>query len=233
MKSTTVKWSKIFILQVFIFTLSGCETNIDESNLSNVKRRKHLVIKPCRQNGKDSSINISVPTDGNPNCDYIAVHTWTILSKITIGRGLLSFNTQSISESVEIDSVFLKLFLIQESSFDPTFNGNSGNNEFYVQRITSEWDDEKVNWINQPDFTYQDQIIVPAVNNTSEGFVRINITKMFQASLHSENSNKEIGFYLKLVKEEVYSKIYIASSNHDDHEKHPELEIYYREVEIQ
>jgi hypothetical protein len=223
--SNYIKWFSVLVSALFLL---NCEqqTNVPAES---VMRSKFISIKPCGNQGKDTRISISSPLMTSfANMDDLIVNTWTILGEKTINRVLIAFNTH-LENDVVIDSVFLNLHLIAETPFDLTFIGNSGDNAMYVQRITSEWEEQEVNWINQPAFTHKNQVKIPSLYEKSDGVVKIDITQLFRDHMFEGKTGNEFGLYIRHQAEEVYKKVYFASSDHADFNKHPELEIYYTE----
>ena len=211
-----------------VFTLTFCQQPIQDASTV-LKQSKSIVIKPCGSQGKDTRISISSPLNtAFADMDALIVNTWTILGVKTINRSLIGFKT-NLNKDIQVDSVFLKLHLISKTLFDHTYIGNSGENALYVQRITSDWKEHEVNWINQPTFTHKNQVEVPAIFEKSEGVVSINVTKLFQDHLAEAKTGNEMGLYIRMKSEEVYKKVYFASSDNTDFDKHPELIVYYTE----
>jgi hypothetical protein len=222
--------SRIFSVVIFLIASFLCGCISDQSKAIDEKKtkiKKHILIKPGPEKGKDASIHIYRPTLNRSDVDFLNVIVWTILGEKTIGRSLMDFKTPFLGKEAQIDSAFLFLHLISKSESDSKYQGNSGENALFISRITSAWEENNVNWINQPSFTHQNQSELSELGNKSNGKVSINVTQLL---IDNDNDN-HIGFYLLFQKETLFSQLLFASSDHSDSTKWPELEIYYHEVE--
>jgi hypothetical protein len=222
-----VKWNNVIFTLILILVFTNCETNVDTRKTSNELLQKHLVLKANSAEVLDLSINNSIPNENRSQLDHIGASAWTSLGNRFTLRSLIGFNTEVIKDVAMVDSVNLLLHLMGSSKIDPTLNGNSGENALYFQRIDSDWDVANVSWINQPNVSYKNQAKLNAVGLRSEGSIEIDVTQMYKDYRKSNSSN--FGVYIRLQKEEIYSRVLFASSNHSDSTKHPSLEIYYKE----
>ncbi len=194
--------------------------------------KKRILIKPGAEKGKDSTFGLYDPQFSNHDAIYIDGYAWTILSVRAVCRSVFEFDLGFVNDNIIIDSVFLSLYAIDpEIESIPTHEGNFGENAFQLLRITSDWTENEVNWINQPTITYKNHKKFPKVESLYEDLLHVDITDMTLDML--KEGKKNLGIMMKLDEEEIFSVVLFASSDYSDSTKHPELEIYYREVEIQ
>ncbi len=226
---------KLLIYNILFITSVLCTACLSENptgNMDNkIETRKHTLIKPGPEKGKEAAINIYIPLENRTNNDYLPLSSWTVLGERITGRLILNFDLDFGERTILIDSVLLNLHLITHSDDSPTFEGNSGENAFYIRRVIEDWDTETVTWVNQPKYTNQYQVLVPAIKSKSTGVVKANVTDLFCANWDENLNRSNISFYLKLKKEKLYTQVYFASSHYPDSTKYPELEIFYREIE--
>ncbi len=141
-------------------------------------------------------------------------------------RALLQFNLDLLPANVKIYKAKLSLYS------NPTpLNGhnnvaNSGtNNALYIQRVTSGWNKDAINWMNQPLTTTDDQILIPHTDEEFLDLIDLDVTKLVTDILASQQNN---GFLIRLKNENaLYNFRVFCSSKYPDATKHPKLEILY------
>src|SRR5690349_3292330 len=76
-----------------------------------------------------------------------------------IARAFLGFNLDTLPEDAQIVSAKLSLYGL--SSYYTIPQGNLGENNLLIQRVTDNWNQTTVNWNNQPSTTGEGQIELP------------------------------------------------------------------------
>lgn len=184
-----------------------------------------ITIKPGSDTGKDAFI-----WDVNPNNNYgdsheFTITAWTNSNIPALRRCFIDFDFSELpSEAIIVDAT---LSLYNDSTSLST-NGEhsqlSGSNEMLVQRVVDPWNEEEINWNNQPGFSVQNEVLVPASKSPHQDY-SIDVTSLVCDMI--EFSKSSFGFKLKLQTEEYYRSLIFASSNHIESALHPQLRICF------
>jgi hypothetical protein len=196
-----------------------------------VSAQKTLVLQPGPEDGKDAPISwIESDAYGGDwqnlnysNSKYIRASAWTWGGYSGFGRFLIEFDLSSIPPKSEIISAKLTLF---HDGSSETQSPLSGSNEVVIHRITEPWDETLVTWNNQPKYTDEGSVIIPATIEDKQNIERIDVTKLVADVVQHENN---FGFMFKLVTEEQYRRMHFASSDNPNFNLRPKLEITYNE----
>ena len=201
----------LFLALLFTFQIVLAQTNT-------------IILQPKHNKGKDSFIYDFKSTQNYGEHPEFSSISWTNGGTPVNARGLLEFDLSSIPHGATINSAKLSLY-----SFDSPSNGShstlSGSNESVLNRLTSSWDENTVNWSNQPSFTIQNQVILAESTNEIQNYLDIDVTSLVQDMV--DNPNNSFGFLLKLVTEDYYRAMIFASSDNTDSSLHPKLEVRY------
>ena len=190
-----------------------------------------ITLQPDSVTGKDAMVG-SYPNDLNTNIGnhiHLLASAWTVSGSPGVRRGLLQFDLSGIPAGASIVEAKLSLY---HSSMQPNegHTDRSGSNDWVIQRITSNWDEQTVTWNNQPNSTTQNQILLPGctgcwpVYSTSD-YLNINVDTIVQYWV--DNPSENFGFIMKLQTEQFYRAMKFASSDHPDASLHPKLEVTY------
>lgn len=159
----------------------------------------------------------------------IAAVAWTASGYKSYMRSLLSFQLSAIPSGSTIQSATLYFYSDPNISGSSDANGNSqlsGSNAFYLEKITSAWNEFSVTWNTQPSTTTADRVWVgPSVSTTENR--QINITNIVQGWVNNPQSN--FGLKMFLENEVHYRSRNYASKNHMNTALHPKLVITYTE----
>jgi len=206
MKNIYLKQFFIFII-IFTFNKSFSQTTI--------------ILQPGTDDGKDAMVRTLYPNTPHGDKETIMAAAWTYSGEFGITRSLFDFDLSVIPDSVEILDARLNLY------YNPTcgHEGHYGENESYLQRITSSWEEYSVNWNNQPSVTYNNQVRIQTSTISTQDYPDINVTALIIDIINDpENS---FGFMLKLQDESKYRSLIFASSDHPVSEIRPKLAITY------
>ena len=94
-----------------------------------------------------------------------------------------------------------------------------------MQRNTSNWTEQTVNWINQPSSTNIDEVILPQSTSPTQDYLNIDVKNIVQHMVTNPHDN--YGFMLKLINESYYARLIFASGDNPIVSKHPKLNIKY------
>lgn len=145
-------------------------------------------------------------------------YCWTQNGIVNITRPLIRFDFTEIPAGAKVQEALLILH------YDPTthwFGYHSGNTDFYVRRILEPWDELTATWNNQPATTTQHELYVPPAAFNQQNYV-LNVTDMV-ADMLSADSPGNFGFMMSLQDEFPYNSVRIASADHADLSRRPQL----------
>lgn len=119
-----------------------------------------IILRPDSAAGKDALLDSQYPTVNNGTTTDFAALSWTRNQglSLTNARSLIEFDLSSIPNCAVINSAKVSLYCNTSSSLTQL---NSGTNSFFIQRITSNWNEHTVTWSNQPSTTTINQVILP------------------------------------------------------------------------
>jgi len=184
-----------------------------------------IILQPGPSEGKDTYLH---GLDYCQNLNFgddkqIPANAWTFQGVPGIVRGIIEFDLSSISNHTEIISSKLSLYAWDKLTCMEQHSMLSGSNTCEIQRVISPWDEMTVTWNNQPNTTTQNQILIPETNNPTQNFLDLDVTNLVIDMIN--NPNNSHGFLIKLKTEEYYRRMNFCSSNHENPELHPKLEI--------
>ncbi len=183
-----------------------------------------ITLQPDASQGKDAWINSGQPSNNYADYPNFAAIAWTSGGEF-ISRGLLDFDLSSIPANATISSAKLSLYCNTTSDHTQLHSGLSGSNACYLQRITSSWTENAVNWTNQPSSTTTNQVTLAASNSSTQDYLDIDVLNLIKDM--KANSSSSFGIMLKLVSEVKYRSLIFANSDHLDAAKRPKLVITY------
>lgn len=206
---------KIFICVCFLF-----------AGLTTLGQSQTSVFKPGPMLGIDAFVS-SYPglenTNFGTNQDIAAV-SWTASGTPFDSRTYFKFDLSSIPITAQIQSATLNL------TFNPNSGhaqGNQGDNECFIRRVTSFWDESSITWNSQPTNSPTNQTLLATSANSAQSYPNIDVTLLVEPMVANPGSN--YGFLLMLQTEAVYRSMVFASSDHLDSLFWPELSIVWED----
>lgn len=178
-------------------------------------------------NNVDIIIDPYYPTFTDDTTVEFNASTWTKNGSLGIQRSLIDFDFSTVPTNAIVQSATLTLYN-NPASYNGFQNGEhshiSGSNESVLQRITSSWQHNTVNWNNQPstDATYEATLLQDT--NVHQDYA-IDVTNLIRDRI--QNPSTTFGFMLKLITEQPYRCLVFASSDHPNQTLHPNLELCY------
>ena len=189
-----------------------------------------LILQPGSHEGKDAFIE-DYPYDDYRNrnwgkSDEFAAISWTAGGTPFVVRSFIDFNFDTIPDNATIDSAKLSLYAYGNNGHGVGHDTLGGANECYLYRIIEEWEEDLITWNTQPNVTEINKVLIPRSDSTMQDFVGIDITNLVRDIIeYKENS---YGFMLRLEIESDYRRMFFATSDVQEEQKRPKLEIYYK-----
>lgn len=188
-----------------------------------------LTLQPDPTSGKDAILHgLSSQRDLNfgTNQQFVA-NAWTFSGEDAQIRSVIDFNLAAIPTSSSILSAYLQLYAWDSSSGMGQHSTESGENTCFLQRITSNWNEQTITWNNQPTTTESNQVEIPYTYYATQNFI-LDVTKLLIDT--KNNPNQSFGFMLKLKNETSKRRMNFASSDHPNPQLRPKLIIVYSSV---
>lgn len=185
-----------------------------------------ITIMPETGKGKNASIwNIHPSTNYGYDPDFIAT-AWTNSGNLSIVRGLIDFDLNSnLPANAIITSATLSLYH-HASSANIGHSSLSGPNDAWLRKITSSWSENTVTWNNQPTYSTQDQVYLPATTSNTMSYPSIDVTNLITDMWNNPGSC--FGMLFMLNTEINYRSMLFASNNNIDTSVVPKLRICYQ-----
>lgn len=169
--------------------------------------------------------NASNKEGSHPGAPEVGANTWTHEGVTIYQRGLFKFDLSSIPANATILSAKLSLYSNPTPGNGDLINANSGpNNAMLIQKVTSAWTPSTVKWVNQPNSTTQDQVLIPHTTSSFLDLVDVDVKNLVK-SMVAPNSN--YGFLIRLQTEQIFNSRIFCSSFYPIAAKHPKIVIEY------
>ncbi len=152
------------------------------------------------------------------NAAYVIPGT---LGGLNINRALIEFDLSNVPTNAVITNAKLSLFSTGPIGSSPGHIMPS--NSSLIQNILSPWSESQVSWDNQPLSTNANEVILLSSTSPTQDYLEIDITNLAR----SWQSTFNYGFILKQINETASRGLLFCSSDHQNKEKHPKLEICY------
>ncbi len=127
----------------------------------------------------------------------------------------LQFDLSSIPANQVFESATLNLF------YPPGHvNQQAGQNDLYVQRVTSGWLEGSITWNTVPSYTTTGQVSVPAATSTTQNY-SINVSGLVNEWICNGEANE--GLRIALQNYTTYRSAVFATRDHANPALHPQL----------
>jgi PKD repeat protein len=191
------------------------------SCLHNLYAQDTLVIQTGPE-GKYANLWSYHPDNNYGHTQLFHTMGWTFWGEPGIIRSLIAFDLSEIPPSAFIIEANLSLFYYntQPNPLPP-----HGENESFLQLITSAWDEETVTWNNPPLTTSEDEVYLPQSTEPEQDYPDIDVTISIIKMLNEPENYH--GLMLRLKNEDPYACLLFASGDCDSIELRPKLEIVY------
>jgi hypothetical protein len=145
---------------------------------------------------------------------------------VNTNRALLFFDLSQIPIGSTILSAKLNLYAYTEFTVIPVDNGHYGSNQSKLNRITSQWSENTVNWNTQPTVTNLNEVMLNQSIFPDQNYLDIDVKNLVQDMI--DNPSNSFGFELSLVNEVSTTNLSFCSNDYPNTLKRPTLEIEYR-----
>lgn len=183
-----------------------------------------IVLQPDAATGKDARIfNLDALANYGSDPDFIA----SILNyngEPGTTRSIIQFDLSGIPEGVGIISASLSLWYNHESSTP----GQLGDNAAVLRRLIQPWDESTVAWNMQPQYTTENEVLIPASATSNQDHLFIDVTELVRDMVEFPGSSH--GFIFMLQNEQGVSAMKFYSSDGAIADKRPMLQITYGTV---
>jgi hypothetical protein len=234
-----------FILLISCIFLFSCNKELQPDKIGSltILDTTSLVLQPGPETGQDCLVayrdtddSLYAKSNHHLNPDVTAIR-WSYDADAAgngTNRTYIKFtDISNIPSDATVLEARLSLFGVESGVAAPI--GNSfypgspyelfGENEAWLKRVTADWTDSTITWLNKPQTTDDDQASI-AASNTQWNYNAedIDVTNMVKAMV---SEGKNYGFCLQLKTEELYRSILFGSSEATNESKRPKLEVKY------
>jgi len=142
-------------------------------------------------------------------------------------RSLLRFSALSqIPAQAKVKTARLYLSGVSSSDLFPdgnsSFDGSRRSaNTSVLQRLTSAWNKNEVNWFNMPQATNEGEVMIPPSDRQWNYNVTLDVTDMVREMVSQPEKN--YGFVLRLQNDDPFTAVLFASSSSKDESARPRL----------
>ena len=199
----------------------------NEASFSREGTNNKLTLQPNAKHSHDVYVAQRAGEDlGNENwVPELTIDAWTDLGRPLYCNAYIMFDS-IVKIPVQSQVIKANLYLYTPSSSISTPQGNSGDNQCYVRRVTGSWDASTLTYNNQPGFTSTGQALL-ATSTSQWNYTSItDVTKLVQFFVN--HPDKNFGFNISLVTLQAYRSILFGSSEQDDKNYRPKLIVVYQ-----
>ena len=190
--------------------------------INSLHAQQTIELRPGASCGKDVYLRSLSPSTNYGNHPDISAHAWTNGGNLVIVRGLFEFDLTQIPLGATIQGAYLSLY-----SYNSPGNGSHStgalSNEATLRRVTGSWQENTVNWSNQPLTTGINEITLAASTASIQDYINIDVKDMVQDMINSPATSH--GFLFSQVTEQIYRRMLFASSDNSNSNLHPKLVI--------
>jgi hypothetical protein len=185
-----------------------------------------LILQPSPDQGIDATVFSLYPNNTDPDNPLGHAAVWTYQGEPGTRRVYFSFDLSVFPPGTIITKAQLSLF----GNDNPVWGVDehstlSGSNESYIRKAAGPWDEETINWNNQPGFLTDGQVLLPASLYGSQDYEDIDITKFVRDIVTSGEPNH--GFVHMLQTEQYYRSKTFLTSDHPDKLNRPKLMVIF------
>ena len=180
-----------------------------------------LLLQPGPSTGKDAMVISLTPETNYGSSTGLVAKAMLNGSQLEVARAFIQFNLSSIPQSAVIQSAKLDLY------YDPTspIGGHVGDNQVFIRRIISNWDENTITYNNQPQTTESHRVYLPMASSSHQDYTAIAVTQLVQDMVN--NPSTSFGFAIRLINEQIHRALVLASSDHGSPSLRPRLFISY------
>ncbi|MDF1574274.1 MAG: DNRLRE domain-containing protein [Bacteroidales bacterium] len=189
-------------------------------------KQYYFSVQPDAASGRDAVISFLVPDNNYGSMENLLLYAWTQEGILNVNRSLIDFDLSGIPSEASIDSAYLSIFFNPGSAYA---TGHSGETSFTIQRLITAWDESTVSWSTQPAVSYSNLVQVSGAIYPNQSFPDMDISSLVED--YTSHPSDSYGFCLKFVEESPYKILVLSSSDHEEEQLRPKLEVYYTVLE--
>ncbi len=187
-----------------------------------------LTLQPNAAQGKDAMLH---GLNSNVNINYgddeeFLISAWTYSNVPGVTRSIIDFDFTQIPLDSAILSAKLSLYARDVDGGSGFHSDLSGANDFYINRITSSWDESTVTWSTIPTISSVNRLSVLGTSIEQQDYLDIDVTLLVKDIIADRSHS--FGFMVSLQDENYYRKLNFCSSDHPNNNLHPKLVITYK-----
>jgi hypothetical protein len=176
-----------------------------------------------RSNSSDYLDNYDPTTNQGTSQEMDAI-AFTASGTPFVSRCVFNFDLSSIPAHSTITSAYLSLWGDTNTGNREGDDPLSGSNAWFIQRVTSPWNQYTATWNTQPTTTTTNEVSMPQSTSIYEIFNSIDVTALMRDIV---NSPSNYGLLIRLQTEAYYRSMVFCSSQYPDTNEIPLLVITY------
>ena len=179
-----------------------------------------IILQPGPAEGKDAKIfNLDALANYGNDVNLVASQL-DYSGEPGTTRSIIQFNLNSLPKGSTVVDARLSLY------GDSQTPGHMGNNAAFLRRLIVPWEESTVAWNQQPAYTTENEVLLPASANPAEDYPDINVTELVKDMTEFPSSSH--GFILMLQDETGVGKsMEFYSSDGPIEDKRPRLVVTY------
>lgn len=179
-----------------------------------------IQIKPGPLQSKDAYVN-SYNYYGQGSTPSFIAAAWTYGGEYGVGRSFINFSLPELPENYSNFNASLSFYY----NYSATHEGHAGDNSCKIERIVQSWDDNNLNWSNQPEVTSLSSVFINSSTQNDQNYTDIDVTQLVLDMYNFPETS--FGLRLSLVTEDLFRSMIFASGDHPDERVRPCLIIKY------
>ena len=195
--------------------------------MRHAESQTNIVLQPGAE-GKDAVAHGFWPDRNLADSNDLYIMAWTFSGGNPASvRSYLEFDLGFLSPQAEI--LDAKLSLYYQVGIENPGLTNYGDNQSYIRRVTSEWNERTITWNNQPQTTDENSTWMPSSSSPTQDYLDIDVTDLVRDIVADPENGH--GFCIRLATEIEYRALCFATGDHVQTDLHPKLEIEYIDCE--
>jgi PKD repeat protein len=183
-----------------------------------------VILQPGSE-GKDTFVSSYEPGLNKGDRGELYVMSWTFYGgNPGSQRTFIEFDLDFLGTTAEIIDARLNLYYYVNPS-NPGLS-NYGDNEAFIRRVITPWEENVITWNDQPLMTEENKVYLPPGNSSNQDYLDIDVTQLVRDMVADPQNS--FGFGIKLITEDFYRAIPLASSDHEFPLLHPKLVVVYK-----
>ncbi len=185
-----------------------------------------VTIKPGPEKGMDAMISDLEPDKNFGTWPYFEASflSESPLTVMRTNRSLIRFDMNAVPKGSRIDKVMLTLYFDKPLGWDSIYTDFAWFGAVF-QKITAPWEENRVNWNNQPPVTEMNQVYVSPHPEMNTNVRTYDITSLYIPA--KDSAMADYGFMFRLYPSPQFAGFRFASSDFPEPSMRPELKVFY------